>query len=301
MAEYIREKRRGMNHQLLELKKVRALFCFLIVSLSICFLFKYCQASAETLKIAIIPHRSNLGNEQAYNMLFRELTSRTGISFQWLGSKTYDDVINKIHTGEADIGYVGPFSYVSAQDSFGVRIICRTVSKGNSEFYHSMIMTRKDSGIESLQELKGKSFSFTDPKSTSGYLFPMAELKAAGISQEDFQEVKFLKRHANSLLAVYNGHVDAGATSVTAVDKVDVNMEEINILWRSEPIYRGLWIARKDLPDEQFNSLQKAMLEVSDSEHSKAIFENLTTKGFKRGKDRDYDNVRKVIKWMKTN
>ena len=256
------------------------------------------QPSQDPLKIAIIPHRSNLGNEQVYSTFFSELVNKTGIRFEWLGSKTYDDVINKLKTGEADIGYVGPFSYVVAQDSFGVKILCRTLSEGNEEFYHSIIVTRKDSGIQRLQDLKGKSFSFTDPKSTSGYLFPMAQLKASGISQNDFSEVKFLKRHVNSLLAVYKGHVDAGATSITALDKFDINMDEMHILWQSEPIYRGLWIARKDLPEEQFSKIQQAMLQISASEKSDEIFKELTTKGFILGKDSDYDNVRQVIKWM---
>jgi phosphonate transport system substrate-binding protein len=154
-------------------------FFFLCFSLQLCLFSQtgYCQTPQENLKVAIIPHRSNLGNEQAYSTLFRELDKETGITFEWIGSKTYDDVIDKIKTGDADIGYVGPFGYVVAQDSFGVKIICRTLSEGNEEFYRSMIITRKDSGIKKLQDLKGKSFSFTDLKSTSGYLFPMAQLK----------------------------------------------------------------------------------------------------------------------------
>ncbi len=287
-----------MNRYSFELKNTW--FLFICLTLQLC-LFPpsgYCQTPQENLKIAIIPHRSNLGNEQAYSTLFRELNRQTGISFEWLGSKTYDDVIDKIKTGEADIGYVGPFAYVVAQDSFGVKIICRTLSEDNEEFYHSMIITRKDSGIKKLKELKGKSFSFTDPKSTSGYLFPMAQLKAVGISKEEFSDIKFLKRHANSLMAVYKGHVDAGATSVTAIDKIDVNMDEIEILWQSEPIYRGLWIARKDLPEEQFNKIQQAMLKISESPQKEVVFKGLTTNGFIMGKDSDYDNVREVIKWM---
>jgi phosphonate transport system substrate-binding protein len=270
------------------------------------FIFQLClfsqaglsYAQQEKLKIAIIPHRSNLGNEQAYSTFFDELEKETGIVFEWLGSTTYDDVIEKIKSGIADIGYVGPFAYVDAQDSFGVRLICRTLSKKKKEFYHSMIVTRKDSGIHDLEDLKGKSFSFTDPKSTSGYLFPMAQLKKTGIDLEDFSEVKFLKRHANSLFAAYKGHVDAGATSLTAVDKIDINMDEMQIIWKSEPIYRGPWIARKGLAGEQFNRIQKAMLKISESQENKKIFDGLTTKGFVKGKDSDYDNVREVIKWM---
>lgn len=280
--------------------------CFVLLSL---FLPLYLSAAtavygtspAETLKIAIIPHRSNLGNEQAYNRFFSELAEATGIRFAWLGSKTYADVINKLQTGKADIGYVGPFAYVVAQDRFGVKILCRTVSAGNEEFYRSIIVTRKDAGLKRLEDLKGKSFSFTDPKSTSGYLFPLAQLMASEVTAEDFSQVKFVKRHVNSLLAVYKGHVDAGATSITAFDKIDINRDELLILWQSAPIYRGLWIARKDLPDRQFTQVQQAMLQISASAQKAAIFKDLTTKGFVMGQDSDYDNVREVIKWLRGN
>ncbi|MCP4340564.1 MAG: phosphate/phosphite/phosphonate ABC transporter substrate-binding protein [Desulfobulbaceae bacterium] len=276
------------------------LFLLFCLTLQFCFFCQsgYSQSSQEVLKVTIIPHRSNLGNEQAYSNFFSELTSETGITFQWLGSKAYEDVINKIKTGEADIGYVGPFAYVVAQDSSGVKLICRTLSKGREEFYNSIIITRKDSGIHRLQDLKGKRFSFTDPKSTSGYLFPMAQLKRSGVFQEDFSEFKFLKRHVNSLLAVYKGHVDAGATSFTAISKIDINMDELQILWQSEPICRGPWIARKDLPDDQFFKIQQAMLKISKSLKSEEIFNELSTKGFVMAKDSDYDNVREVISWM---
>lgn len=274
----------------------------LITALSIAFSTQglFAQTRPSEITVTIIPHRSILGNEELYATFFSEMEKETGYSFVWLGSKTYDDVIEKIKTGVADIGYVGPFTYVTAQDSFGVQLICRTLSKKSVEFYHSMIITRKDSGLNKLADLKGKSFSFTDPKSTSGYLFPLAQIKKSGLSLDDFSEVKFLKRHANSLLAVYHGHVDGGATSVTAVDKVDIDMDQIEIIWKSEPIYRGPWIARKDLPPGVFKRIQDAMLKIGEpgKTENEAIFNALTTKGFIRGDDNDYDNVREVIKWL---
>lgn len=290
-----------MNHWLFPGKK--ALSVLLLTVLSIYFSWHpvFAASTENVIRVTIIPHRSNLGNEEAYSSFLKEMGKETGYSFVWLGSKSYDDVIDKIRTGMADIGYVGPFAYVDAQDDFGVNLICRTLSEESEEFYHSMIVTRKDSGIHKLEELKGKIIAFTDPKSTSGYLFPMAQLKKTGLSLSDFSDVKFLKRHANSLLAVYQGHVDAGATSITAVGKTDINMDEIAIIWESAPIYRGPWIARKDLPVETFTKIQTAMLKIGapGNPENDAIFNELTTKGFIQGKDSDYDNVREVIRFMK--
>lgn len=288
-----------MNHRDLLIGKI-----FLtVISLSFIYAFLFiqhghAQTPKETLKLAIIPHRSTLGNEQAYGMLIEALEKETGITFQWTGSKTYDEVIKKIGTKQADIGYVGAFGYVEAQENYGVKLIARTYGKKRRESYYSMIITREDAGLNTLQDLKGKSFIFNDPKSTSGFLFPMLELKKAGIKIEDFSEVRYVTRHANSLLAVYNKQADAGAISSTAKEKVDIDFGKIKILWKSEPIYRGPWIVNKDLSDEQFYLIQNALLRISNYKDAEKIFKDLGTKGFIKGFDSDYDNIREVRKLM---
>ena len=259
----------------------------------------HAQTPNTTLKLAIIPHRSTLGNEHAYGMLIEALERETGFSFQWTGSKTYDDVIQKIGTRQADIGYVGAFAYVEARERYGVKLIARTYGKNKRESYYSMIIARGDANIHSLEDLKGKSFVFNDPKSTSGYLFPRVGLHKAGLKLADFSEVRHVTRHANSLLAVYNSHVAAGAISSTAKEKVNIDFNQIKILWQSAPIYRGPWIVNKDLPDEQFDRIQKALLKISRYPDAERIFKDLGTKGFIKGNDRDYDNIREVRSLMR--
>ena len=289
-----------MNHRFFIIGKI----FFALIGLSLIHVFLFlqngqAQTSNKTLKLAVIPHRSTLGNEQAYDMLIEALEKKTGITFQWTGSKTYDEVINKIGTKQADIGYVGAFAYVEAQEKFDVRLIARTYGKKRRESYYSMIITREDAGLKTIQDLKGKSFIFNDPKSTSGFLFPMVMLKKKGIKMEDFSEVRYVTRHANSLLAVYNKHADAGAISSTAKEKVDIDFSKLKILWKSEPIYRGPWIANKDMSNEQFQLIQSALLQISNSKEAGKIFKDLGTKGFIKGFDRDYDNIREVRKLMK--
>ena len=191
---------------------------------------------------------------------------------------------------------MGAFGYVEAREKYGVRLIARTYGKNRTESYYSMIITRDDSGLDSLQDLKGRSFVFNDPKSTSGFLFPLVGLRKAGIQIADFSEVRHVSRHANSLLAVYNKHVDAGAISSTAKEKVDIDFGRIKVLWKSGPIYRGPWIANKDLPEEQFRQIQRALLKISHHKDAQTIFKDLGTKGFLKGVDRDYDNIREVRK-----
>ncbi|MEJ2639853.1 MAG: phosphate/phosphite/phosphonate ABC transporter substrate-binding protein [Desulfosarcinaceae bacterium] len=246
------------------------------------------------LHIGIIPHRSHMGNETAYSPLIDALETVTGYRIDWAAGATYDAVVDLIGSGLVDIAYLGPFSYVDARDRFQVQLLARTVSEGGKAYYRSMIVTRRDSDIQQMADLKGKAFAFTDPKSTSGYLFPLMGLQQNGLSRGDLGEVRFLKRHANSLLAVVYGHVPAGAISSTAFDKVDVDRGSLRVLWRSKPIYRGPWVARRDLPKDIVRTLRAALLAISQSPQADTIFAHLGTKGFVVGEDRDYDTIRQV-------
>ncbi|MDJ0784269.1 MAG: phosphate/phosphite/phosphonate ABC transporter substrate-binding protein [Desulfosarcinaceae bacterium] len=246
------------------------------------------------LHIGIIPHRSHMGNETAYSPLIDALEVTTGYRIDWVAGPTYDAVVELIGTGQVDIAYLGAFAYVDASDRYQVQLIARTVSEGGKAYYRSMIVTRRDSDIKSMADLRGSAFAFTDPKSTSGYLFPMMGLTIHNLSRNDLGQVQFLKRHANSLLAVVNGHVPAGAVSSTAFDKVEVDRNQLRILWRSAPIYRGPWVARRDLPAQIVQELRAALLAISQSPQAAEIFANLGTKGFVKGEDQDYDTIRQV-------
>lgn len=249
---------------------------------------------AVTLRLSIIPHRSTLGNEQAYRPLIDALEKATSYAIYWVGAKNYADVIDNLRTHQADLACLGPFAYIEAQDKFGVRLIARTLDQDRRDYYHSIIVARKDSNIHTLFDLKGRSFAFTDPHSTSGYLYPNMALKKAGIALTDFSRTIFTKKHANSLLAVYHGQADAGATASTAVNKVKVDFSQIDILWQSAPIYRGPWVMRKDINEEIYQKLKAALLNLNSIQNADQIFKNLGTHGFIEGQDSDYDSVREL-------
>jgi phosphonate transport system substrate-binding protein len=134
--------------------------------------------------------------------------------------------------------------------------------------YHSIGFARKDSGITSLTDAKGKVFGFGDPNSTSGYLIPSVEIPAViGAKMEDFfGEVKFTGGHEQTIVAVNNGDIDAGVTWADgqgnwedgynsgalrkAVDAGLVDMNEMVQIWKSKPIPEGPVVLRQALPED---------------------------------------------------
>ncbi|MEP5152235.1 phosphate/phosphite/phosphonate ABC transporter substrate-binding protein, partial [Planktotalea sp.] len=147
--------------------------------------------------------------------------------------------------------------------------------------YHSIGFARVDSGLASLDDVKGKVFGFGDPNSTSGYLIPSIEIPeitgATMDSGDYFGEVKFTGGHEQTILAVKNGDIDAGVTWADgqgnwedgynfgalrkAVDAGLVDMNDLVEIWRSKLIPGEPIVMRNALPD----SVRASVTEIMDT------------------------------------
>ncbi|MEL7396814.1 MAG: phosphate/phosphite/phosphonate ABC transporter substrate-binding protein, partial [Pseudomonadota bacterium] len=133
--------------------------------------------------------------------------------------------------------------------------------------YYSVMVTLADSGIETLEDMKGKDLGFADPNSTSGFLIPSIELvDQVGDLSEFFASTEFQGGHENGVLAVLNGDIDAAVTWVSGVgaweegytsgnlrkmvDKGILNMDDIKQIWSSNLIPNGPIVMRKALPQD---------------------------------------------------
>ncbi|SMO41110.1 phosphonate ABC transporter substrate-binding protein [Paracoccus laeviglucosivorans] len=181
----------------------------------------------------------------------------------------YDGVIQGLLGGTLDAAILGASGYAKAYltDPESVEpVLVKTNLDGASDYF-SVGFARKDSGIASMDDLKGKVLGFGDPNSTSGYLIPAVEMPKKGYSMEPgafFKEIKFTGGHEQTIVAVNNGDIDAGVTWADglgnwedgynsgalrkAVDAGIVDMNDMVEIWRSEPIPEGPLVVRKALP-----------------------------------------------------
>lgn len=144
------------------------------------------------------------------------------IEFKAITGTSYSAVIEALRAGHADSMEVGPFSYILAVQEAKAEAIVADVSAPDPKdpkydptakpYYYSLVITKKGHGISSLADLKGKTFSFVDPASTSGHLMPTALLVKNGIDPDKDLKTIYAGSHPTSVLAVWNGKVDAGAT-----------------------------------------------------------------------------------------
>jgi phosphonate transport system substrate-binding protein len=234
------------------------------------------------------------------------LTDATGIHFKTAVPMSYAAVIEAMGSTEADIAWLPTFAYVLAHARHGVDVALRTVRFGESQ-YRAQIIARTDSGIDSLPQLAGKRFAFTDAASAAGYVYPSALLKRMGI---ELGETFFAKGHPQVVLAVYHGSADAGATfwspprpdgtpgdaRARVVETVPDVMDKVKIIGFTDWIPNDTVSFRKDFPPAMKEKIVDALLAYAQTEEGKKTLDALyEISGFDRATDGDYEVVRQAL------
>jgi phosphonate transport system substrate-binding protein len=165
----------------------------------------------------------------------------------------YNGVIEALRAKKLDVALLGPFSYVLAATVAEVEPIAIAETQRQGPSYRAVIIARKDRNIRSLADLKGHTFAFVDPSSTSGHLFPKSGMLRAGLNPDTDLRAIFAGSHDASILAVQNGKVDAAAVAdalfEAAVARGVIKADQIGIVWTSDPIPGAPAVMRRDLPE----------------------------------------------------
>jgi phosphonate transport system substrate-binding protein len=216
-----------------------------------------------------------LGGENAQDRLtsnecFRvKMEEALGVPVKLFTPADYDGVIQGLLGGSLDYAWLGASAYakIYLTDPEAVEVKLTKQNTNDSTGYYSIGFARKDSGITSMDDAKGKIFAFADPNSTSGYLVPGAELTAKyGKLEEYFSEVKMSGGHEQTIVGVSNGDFAAGVSWADGVGNWEdgynsgafrkaadaglVDMNNLVEIWRSALIPEGPMVVRKALPQD---------------------------------------------------
>ncbi|MCD1626021.1 MAG: phosphonate ABC transporter substrate-binding protein [Paracoccaceae bacterium] len=229
----------------------------------------------------------NAQDRLASNECLRAYTEEAlGVPTKLFTAADYNGVIQGLIGGTLDMAWLGASAYAAVylENPDAVTPVLVKTNLDGSFTYHSIGFARTDSGIASLDDMKGKVFAFGDPNSTSGYLVPSVEIPAAidatMQSGDYFGEVRFVGGHEQTIVAVANGDVDAGVTWADgqgdwedgynsgalrkAVDAGLVDMNNLVEIWKSKPIPEGPIVLRNALPDD----VKAKMTELTENLHA---------------------------------
>lgn len=256
--------------------------------------------SQQVLTVGLIPSedsRAMIANSQK---MMDMLSASLGMPVKPFVAADYNGVIEALRSKRLDVAYLGPFSYVLGATVADIEAfaVAETKKAGRTS-YHSKVIAHKDSGIKTVADLKGKTFAFVDPSSTSGHLFPKAGLMKAGFNTDkDFGRVIFSGSHDSNAIAVQNKKVDAAAIADRILDaaiaKGLAKREDLVEVWTSDPIPESPTVWRKDLSPDLKKRVQAAFLQVKDIPWSDQGLLN----GFHPTNDAAYNVIRDTAKLL---
>ncbi|MBI5848650.1 MAG: phosphate/phosphite/phosphonate ABC transporter substrate-binding protein [Nitrospirae bacterium] len=253
------------------------------------------MSAGGVLRMGIVPietpalmfkHFSPLADYLSKKMK-RKIDLKVAVDFQ--------GAIRDLEQGVTQFCFMGPSTYSIAHVKFGAKVLVKALNNGKP-FHKAVIITKSDSGINSLQDIKGRSFAFGDINSTSSHVVPRAMLLAEGIDLKDLQYYNYLGHHDDVLKAVLNGDFDAGGVKESAaIMHKDMG---IRVLKLSEDIPEFNFTASADLDPQISRDLKAVLMGLKEDDPEtkpvlKAIYENYT--GFTDAEDEDYSTIRMMM------
>ena len=281
----------------MKIGKLNVTFVLLGIFLS----FQLSAAQAMELKFGFTPVLSEAEMKEEFQPLMDYMTKSTGIEVTLYIAKSYGDLRDQMEAGKVDIGSFSPFAYVDAVTGGKIKIIAQSILD-YSAFYKGLIITRKDSGITGLADLKGKRFAFVDPKSASGYVYPRAMLIEKGFDPDKFfKETAFSGGHDKVILTVLDRKVEAGAIydGALAIAKgKGLKTEDLTTIASTDPIPHDAIVVRLDLNDVTTEKIQKALIDLEKMEEGKKVIAKSKKKltGHILADDKTFDVVRRTAK-----
>jgi phosphonate transport system substrate-binding protein len=262
-------------------------------------------SAADGLHLVLTPSQKPTDLLAAGEEFGRLLGGLVGVPVRVTVASDYAAVIEALRNRTADLAFVHPGGYVLAHREAKATIVARNLWHGKSSFT-SRIFVRKESGIKSVEELRGKSMAFVDPASSSGYIYPMVLLVQRGLVKNRdpktfFKEVVFSGAHDASMRALLNGHVDAIASFDVAREqylKDPAERERIVVIAETPEIPEAGIAARDGMDPALFARVRTALLSIKPPVHADLLKRLYEIDGFAPAEDRDYDPVRAAIELL---
>ncbi len=251
------------------------------------------EASPSVLRVGLVPNQNPEKVEAEYAPLGDYLSEQLGQEVELEVPANYNAVVEAMANDELDLAYFGGLTYVQARERADVKPLVTEINPRTGDTtYRSVIIVPADSGIEEVEDIKGKTFAFGSVSSTSGSLYPSIMLDEAGIDyRTDLEESTYTGGHDATAQAVANGQVDAGGIE----DRILYNLQEegaieegsVRVIEESEPIEGYPWVVRSTLSDDLEEQIAEAFLNIDDPE----LLDLLRADGYERVEASDYDYV----------
>ncbi|HTZ37204.1 MAG TPA: phosphate/phosphite/phosphonate ABC transporter substrate-binding protein [Stellaceae bacterium] len=259
-----------------------------------------------TVRFGVEPYDSAARLTPIYQKVGQLIGDKLGCKVEVFIATSYNAEIEAMRNGKLEIGEFGPLGYVLAHQVAKAEAVAAFGSAdGKPDTYWASIVTYPRSGIASVEAIKGHSFAFSDPASTSGHLFPAYGLRKAGLDPDKDVKPIYAGSHTASFEALYNHKVDAGELNSeqaeSAKQRGHYKDGDLVFLWKSEPIPTDPFCIRGDLPAAFKQKLTEVLLNLDLSGLDEADRKIMVGAGITRlvpQTDGAYNGIRDLVKTL---
>ncbi len=243
---------------------VKAVAIFSVVA----FFFLSALSYGAELTIGLIPEQNVFKQVARYQPLGDYIGKKTGIKVKFTILSRYGNIIKRFVSDKMDGAFFGSFTGAMAIQKLGVEPLARPVNLDGSSTYWGYIFARKDSGIKTAADMKGKRIAFVEKATTAGYIYPMAFFKEHGIKDINtyFKEYYFAGSHDAAIYAVLDRKFDVGCAKHSMFDRVARSnprvIKELAILAKSPQVPSNGLAVRKDLSPALKKQLKEILLSM---------------------------------------
>lgn len=256
---------------------------------------------APKITIGLIPEQNIFRQVERYQPLADYLSSKSGLDIQLKVLPRYGNIVSNFLSLGVDGAFFGSFTYVLTHAKLGVEVLARPEDIKGISTYHGLIFVRKDSGIKSVKDMKGKCFALVDKGTTAGYLLPVEYFHKRGIDniRTYLKEVYYAGTHEDAIYDVLNGKADIGAAKNTVFERlaaVDGRIKhELTVIAKSPDVPENGLAVRKDLDGAIKEKLKQGLLSMHETVEGQKVLREFGARKFIETRDQDYEPVYKYV------
>jgi phosphonate transport system substrate-binding protein len=250
----------------------------------------------KQLNVAVAAMISPKETFDFYRELLAYLGKQIGRDVNLVQRKTYKEVNDLLSRGEIDMAFICSGPYALEKDTYRFEAIATPVIRGEP-YYQSYLIVNKNSEFNTLEDLRHRSFAFTDPDSNTGSLVPIYWLYELGENPDSFFSTTYYTySHDNSILTVAKSLVDAAAVDGHEWEyfnrRNDPIVSRTRVIKKSEKFGSPPLVVSKSLPHELKRSLQSILLSMHEKKEGKEILEKLLIDRFTTPDEKWYRPIR---------
>jgi phosphonate transport system substrate-binding protein len=223
-------------------------------------------------------------------------TNIPGTHFKLEASRNYDEYDKKLYSGRFDFAMPNPYQTIRSLHH-GYRVFGKMADDSD---FRGLILVRKDSGIKTVADLKGKKVSYPAATALAATMMPQYYLHTHGIDVNRDIENLYVGSQESSIMNVLRGHVAAGATWPipwkTFVKERPELASQLEIKWQTGTLPNNGWVVRKDTPPEVADRFATLLFDLDKTAEGRAMLVRLPVSRFEAATEKTYQPVQDFLK-----